>query len=201
MKVLAASLSVLLLAACTDADRAPTASDAAAGPGVAPASDARAVTAAPPVTTGDPVPAPESAPFCPDGETVVFGCRTAAGIDALCGSPDGARLTYRSGAAQGTPPPAVYPPEGTAASQAFRGGTLAYSGGGGAFLRFDHQGQVHTLYTGIGRGWEKAGVAIAPVAGGDAVERSCDGEALSQIGPALFAQYGIPTDPAGFEIP
>ncbi|UNK41270.1 hypothetical protein MNO14_09765 [Luteimonas sp. S4-F44] len=200
MKPLAAALSLLLLAACTDADRAPTSPGAASDPGVAPASDARTTAAAPPATTGDTVTAPENAPFCPDGETVVFGCRNSAGVDALCGSPDGARMTYRSGAAQGAAPPAVYPSDDTAPSQAFRGGTLMYSGGGGAFLRFDHQGQVHTLYTGIGRGWEKAGVVIAS-AGDAPIERSCDGDVVSQIGPALFARSGIPTDPAGFEIP
>ncbi|MEN5061455.1 hypothetical protein [Luteimonas sp. TWI1416] len=199
MKPLAASLSLLLLAACTDADRAPTSPGATADPGVAPTSDARATPAPPPATTG--APAPEAVTFCPDGETVVFGCRHAAGVDALCGSPDGARMTYRSGAAQGTAPPVVYPSDDTAPAQAFRGSTLMYSGGGGAFLRFDHQGQVHTLFTGIGRGWEKAGVAIAPVGGGDAVERRCDGEAVSQIGPALFERLGIPNDPAGFDIP
>ncbi|ASR44707.1 hypothetical protein BEN78_16380 [Xanthomonas citri pv. mangiferaeindicae] len=200
MKALAASLSLLLLAACSDADRATTPPSTTADPGAASPSDARTTPAASLGTAGAAAPAPETAPFCPDDETIVFGCRHAAGVDALCGSPDGARMTYRNGAAQGAAAPAVYPSDDTTPSQAFRGGTLMYSGGGGAFLRFDHQGQVHTLYTGIGRGWEKAGVVIAST-GGAAVERSCDGDAVSQIGPALFTQYGIPTDPEGFEIP
>ncbi|WP_052773051.1 hypothetical protein [Luteimonas sp. FCS-9] len=203
MKPLVASLSLLLLAACADAGTAPVA-DAPADAGAVPAPDAPDASTAPAAADATPPSATSAASdpaaFCPAGETVVFGCRSAAGVDAVCASADGGRLEYRAG--QGTSAPAVvYPAAGTAPAQAFRGDTLMYSGGGGAFLRFDHDGQVHTLYTGIGRGWEKAGVVIGPAGGAATTKRSCEGEPVSQIGPALFEQAGIPKDPAGFEIP
>ncbi|MCD9028469.1 hypothetical protein LDO26_09640 [Luteimonas sp. BDR2-5] len=194
MKLLPALSAVLLLAACADAGTAPVSADPPA---------AQAATAEPAAATV----AASAQGFCAADEQVVFGCRSGAGrIDAVCASPDLSEgtggLQYRQSAGGDTRHVVLaYPAAGVAASQAFRGGTLMYSGGGGAFLRFDHDGRVHTLYTGIGRGWEKAGVVVQPVAGGAADELTCEGEVESTIGPALFDQAGIADDPAGFEIP
>ena len=75
-----------------------------------------------------------------------------------------------------------------------------YSGGGGAYLRFDRDGLEHTVYTGVGRGWEKAGVVVQE--GGRTVrELACEGEVTSLIGPELFERASIPADGSGFEIP
>ena len=190
MKQLAVLTAVLSLAACADAGTAPPAADP---PAVASTAEVQAHTG----TTG----------FCAAGEVVVFGCRGDGGrVDAVCASPDlsadQGQLQYRLGdGAEAGRSTLVYPADGTSPATAFRGGTLMYSGGGGAFLRFDHQGQVYTLFTGIGRGWDKAGVAVQPADGGAAVVHACHGKAESTIGPALFDQAGIPEDPAGFEIP
>lgn len=136
-------------------------------------------------------------PACSGGETVVFACATGAdqGV-AICGSQDGTQLRYiETGEAGGT-----WPEAGTAATAAFRSGSLMYSGGGGAYLRFDRDGLEHTVYTGIGRGWEKAGVVVQED-GRTVREMACEGEVASLIGPELFDRASIPADGSGFEIP
>lgn len=168
--VLVAASTALLLAACTAA---------------APPADAGSTTVQ------------QEVPACAGGEAVVFACATGTdrGV-AICGSQDGTQLRYiETGEAGGT-----WPEAGSAASAAFRAGTLMYSGGGGAYLRFDRDGLEHTVYTGVGRGWEKAGVVVQE--GGRTVrELACEGEVTSLIGPELFERASIPADGSGFEIP
>ena len=134
---------------------------------------------------------------CAAGETVVFACATGAsqGV-ALCGSQDASRLRYVE-----TGEAAVrWPDAGMADAAAFRSGTLMYSGGGGAYLRFDRDGREHTVYTGIGRGWEKAGVLVQE--GGRTIRAlTCQDAVTSLIGPELFQRASIPADESGFEIP
>ncbi|GGK08252.1 hypothetical protein [Luteimonas terricola] len=142
--------------------------------------------------------------FCAEGEDVVFGCKLAQGHTvALCASPGlapaGGELQYRENV-PGEAADVAWPQDGTVASQAYRSGTLMYSGGGGAFLRFDREGRTYTVYTGIGRGWEKAGVLVQ-AQGNTVANLACDGEEVSAIGPELFARAGIPEDADGFEIP
>ena len=141
--------------------------------------------------------ASEALPACADGETVVFACRTGPGQGvALCGSEDASRMRYLESGTDAV----TWPASGTARSPDLRSGTLMYSGGGGAYLRFDREGHTHTVYTGIGRGWEKAGVLVQEN-GRTVRELSCTGEVTSLIGPALFERAAIPADDAGFEIP
>lgn len=198
MKQMLPLACALLLAGCTDREATAVLPEAAAqvrdaGAGLsdvaAPVAEAAAGTAS---------------AFCAAGEEVVFGCSVGPQHTvALCGSGDlsksGGRLQYREGAS-GADARLAWPPDGTAPSQAFRSGTLMYSGGGGAFLRFDRDGRTYTVFTGIGRGWEKAGVLVR--AKGETVEHlPCDGSEVSRIGPELFARAGIPEDGQGFEIP
>ena len=136
-------------------------------------------------------------PACADGETVVFACRTGPGHGvALCGSGDASRMRYL----ESGPAAVTWPASGAARSTELRSGSLMYSGGGGAYLRFDREGHTHTVYTGIGRGWEKAGVLVEEN-GRTVRELTCTGEVTSLIGPALFERAAIPADEAGFEIP
>ncbi len=145
-------------------------------------------------------PRPDAA-ACRAGEDTVFACRGARGGEvAICASEalsaDAGHLRYRETGRWQVEHPAADEP----AARAFRSGTLMYSGGGGAFVRFDRQGETYTVYTGIGRGWEKAGVQVRA---GERVVRAiaCEGEVESELGPALFARAGLPDDPEGFEIP
>src|SRR5690554_6415129 len=121
----------------------------------------------------------DNAKPCGQGETTIFACSPEPGLSvALCGSADDATLQYRE---TGGGTAAAWPDERVPASEAFRSGTLMYSGGGGAFLRFDRAGLVHTVYTGIGRGWEKAGVLVQED-GRTVRELACSGEVTSSIG-------------------
>ena len=174
---LSLACAALLLAGCADSGPEP--------PPAAAAADSNA-------------PEPRIARPCGQGETIIFACTPEPDLTvALCASADDATLQYRE---TGDGTAAAWPEEGVPASQAFRSGTLMYSGGGGAFLRFDRDGLVHTVYTGIGRGWEKAGVLVQE--DGHAVrELTCNDEVTSTIGPALFERALIPADDAGFEIP
>ncbi len=147
--------------------------------------------------TGTELTAQEATAACSAGETVVFACQTGTdqGV-ALCGSQDATRLRYvETGEAAGS-----WPEAGTAEAAAFRSGTLMYSGGGGAYLRFDRDGRQHTVYTGIGRGWEKAGVLVQEN-GRTVRELACTDDVTSLIGPELFERASIPADDSGFEIP
>ncbi|MCD9046973.1 hypothetical protein [Luteimonas sp. MHLX1A] len=138
-----------------------------------------------------------AASACAVDETVVFACATGAGQGvALCGSQDASRLRYvETGEAA-----ARWPETGMAEAAAFRSGTLMYSGGGGAYLRFDRDGREYTVYTGIGRGWEKAGVLVQED-GRTVRALTCEDEVASLIGPELFQRASIPADESGFEIP
>lgn len=161
-----------------------------------------------PAAAGDvPDPAAAVAPdgaFCAVDEETVFGCTAGSGRTvALCASAglsqeDGA-LQYREGA-PGEAPELVWPDNGAAPSRTFRSGTLMYSGGGGAYLRFDRDGQTWTVYTGVGSGWEQAGVLVEE-AGETVRGLVCRDDADSGIGPALFERAGIPADGDDFEIP
>src|SRR5690606_9870965 len=127
-------------------------------------------------------------PGCAGDEAVVFACATGTdrGV-AVCGAQDATQLRYIETGGTG----GVWPETGHAASADFRSGTLAYSGGGGAYLRFDRDGLEHTVYTGIGRGWEKAGVVVEED-GRTVRELACLGEVESVIGPELFERARIP---------
>lgn len=166
-----------------------------------PASDSPArepVTAAVPMEHAPAQQAPAPLPACREDEVAVFSCSIGPGSGiALCGSANLARLQYReSSPGTGT----QWPANDAATAAAFRSGTMMYSGGGGAYLRFDRDGQLHTLYTGIGRGWEKAGLLVQE--DGRALRKvECEGDVVSIMGPVFFDQASIPADDSGFDIP
>lgn len=189
MKPLLPLACCLLLAACSDRDIA-----AAAPPPADRGEDRGSADGA--------MPAPGA--FCAAGEDVVFGCDLGQqGAVALCASAglsrDSGWLQYRETGSHGDRG-LIWPEPDAVPSNTFRAGTLMYSGGGGAFLRFERGGQTYTAYTGIGHGWDKAGVLVEE-AGSIIRSLECRGEATSQIGPALFERAAIPEDPSGFEIP
>lgn len=187
LKMIPFACGVFLLAAC--ADQAATAVE---GPGI------QAQAAAAPAADG--VPDTRERALCTADEEMVFGCALGPELSvAVCAARGLDSMQYREGPLDGTAQLA-WPEDGAEASQAFRSGTLMYSGGGGAYLRFDRDGQAWTVYTGVGRGWEQAGVLVEH--GGEAVrDLACRDEAVSTIGPELFERAGIPADADGFEIP
>lgn len=159
---------------------------------LAPAQSGRAAAAAP--------------SLCGQGEAVAFTCSTGTRILSVCETEGGHGLQYRYGTAAkldlSTPPP------GTAPAEVVRAGTLMYSGGGGAWLRFANGATRYTVFTAIGR-WGANGVtrSVAGVAvtkgGADVADIPCKSPESSELGPDLFARYGLVTDDPtdSFDIP
>ncbi|RYU62480.1 hypothetical protein EWI61_03090 [Methylolobus aquaticus] len=142
--------------------------------------------------------------LCSVSEQVVFSCPLARKLVSLCASRGPAQalmsLTYRIGRA-GRPPELVYPERPAAPAAYFQGGSLMYSGGGGAFIRFERGGYTYTIFTAIGRGWgQKEGVVVdAPAS--RRTYLPCRQPAESLLGDDWFHQAGIPPASSEFELP
>ena len=162
----------------------------------------------PPLRAASSPAAPASAAptLCAAPELVLFSCATASGkVISLCGSPDlgelRGSLQYRFGTV-GAKPELSYPATPQRPKTAFLSGTIPYSGGGAAYLTFEISDVRYTVFTGIGKGWEKEGVVVERGAQRLAY-LACRGAWSSEIGPELFERLRIPTDPgeSEFEIP
>jgi hypothetical protein len=100
----------------------------------------------------------------------------------------------------------AYPEFSVKPVAAFTGGTMMFSGGGGAWLRFSKSPFRYTIFTGIGK-WGRGG-SPAEVAG-IAVENDgrefanfpCRAPAESRIGPDFFEKLGLNRVDNGFDIP
>ena len=140
---------------------------------------------------------------CTPDEQVVFQCDIGARRVAVCASrglgAQGGQLQYRYGR-----PAAVelaYPPADTPWRDVTGGGTLMFSGGGGAWLAFTRGEHRYVVYTAIGQGWgDKAGVVVER-GGRRLAALACTRPPVSDIGPDLFQRAGIPTLEEGFELP
>lgn len=140
--------------------------------------------------------------LCATGEQVIFTCGTTrARIISLCAtgplSKTAGTLQYRYGTVERQvelvwPVPVAHP------TGYFVSGTVTTSGGGGAYLKFNHDGDAYAVYTGIGRGWEKAGLLVTR-SGRVIGSQPCEVPVVSEIGPELFERAGIGRDPRAFE--
>lgn len=144
---------------------------------------------------------PDAPTHCAREERPIFTCQTASRkIISLCASrsPASPALTYRYG--PHGKPELVYPSLTAHPREHFRGSTVMYSGGGGAWLAFDSGGFTYFTYTAIGRGWRKEGVLVRK---GDAqvADIRCDGPYTSEIGPELFEELDIPAGADEFDVP
>lgn len=148
---------------------------------------------------------PQAAPpptHCTPRERVVFSCQTASSkVISLCAARatgDSASMAYRFGALDA--PELVYPQVAAHPREHFRGSTVMYSGGGGAWIAFDNGGFTYFVYTAIGKGFETAGVLVRK---GDAQVASlrCVGPSTSEIGPAFFHESDIPAGADEFDVP
>ena len=151
--------------------------------------------------------------FCTPGETIVFSCRTSpTKLVSVCASKDAAPnkgyLQYRTGKPDSSEPldltlPAAQVPPPQAAS----GETLAFSGGGAAWLRVSAKNNIaFVVFTGIGN-WgpkgetrEKAGVTLERD-GKTVANLSCTGKPISLLGPDWFAKAGITPKGQDFDLP
>ena len=144
--------------------------------------------------------------LCARGEAVAFTCSTGARILSVCETDGGRGLQYRYGTQAKLD--LSYPTPGTTPAEVFRAGTLMYSGGGGAWLRFANGAYGYTVFTAIGRwganGAPRTAAGVAVTKGDtDVADIACKGPDTGELGPDLFARYGLVTDdPAdSFDIP
>lgn len=137
---------------------------------------------------------------CSTGEQVVFSCSVGKKLVSVCASGSGpaTMLQYRFGP-RGAPE-LRYPEPAATAGKVATGGTLMFSGGGGAWLRFGRGDTAYVVYTGIGKGWEQEGVAVEKK-GKLVASLTCKNAANSEIGPDFFEKTGIRDGGQDFEIP
>jgi len=104
-------------------------------------------------------------------------------------------LQYRFGRA-GKPPELNYPASGD--TPAFRAGSTALAGGGGAWIEFELGQYRYTVYSFWIKGeGEVAGVAVDKGGKRRATLR-CRGTTLSELGPDYFNAAGIPPSSEDF---
>ncbi|MFI5013397.1 MAG: hypothetical protein ACHQAY_13730 [Hyphomicrobiales bacterium] len=116
--------------------------------------------------------------LCNADETVVYSCSTGSRFMSICASKDLTKsagyLQYRYG--PGGKPELVYPDPPRHPAGLFTPGTLMFSGGGGAYLRFSKPPYVYTVFSAIGN-WGAA--KRKATAQGVAVEK--DGAEVANI--------------------
>lgn len=140
---------------------------------------------------------------CPAPQRPVFSCSTGTKTVAVCASADlsstAGTLQYRFGRPRAVE--LAHPDAGADWRAVTRGKTLAYSGGGGAFLSFDKAPYRYVVYTAIGRGWgERAGVLVEKN-GRRIASLRCKRPVVSELGPDLFSKAGIAEADADIELP
>jgi hypothetical protein len=140
------------------------------------------------------------ASLCSAREQVVFSCMTTTKkVVSLCSS---SPLTADAGYLQYRFPGLTFPMTREHPKNFFLSGTMMFSGGGGAYLKFTNADYTYAVFTGIGKGWEKEGVVVQK--GGKRIAYlRCKGLWTSQLGPDFFDTVKIPKDPneSDFEIP
>ena len=140
---------------------------------------------------------------CAPSQRALFSCSTGTKTISVCGSTDWSAnsglLQYRFGR-----PVAVefsYPPAGADWRSIVRGGTLMFSGGGGAFLSFTKVPYRYTVYSATGQGWgSKAGVVVEKD-GKRIASLACKGNVTSELGPDLFSKAAIEVADDSFKLP
>ena len=129
---------------------------------------------------------------CAADEPVLFACATGKKAVAVCASADLSlteiALQYRFGPPDA--PELVRPEDPQPYHAGITAGTLAFSGGGGAYLRFSKGAYGYVVYTAIGKGWgEKAGVVVEK--NGESVAHlPCTGAVVSELGLGIVRASG-----------
>ncbi|QJR09415.1 hypothetical protein DSM104443_00459 [Usitatibacter rugosus] len=150
----------------------------------------------------------QPAALCTSAEAVVFACRAGAKLVSVCASKNASAtsgyLEYRFGKAE-VPPELVLPSVRTVPSRAATGESVAFSGGGGSWLRFRKGEHAYVAYGGIGK-WgpqgetrEKQGVVVER--GGKAISHVKCGELIQTLGPDDYARLGITAKGEDFHFP
>lgn len=146
---------------------------------------------------------------CVPPEKTVFTCATGASVVSVCASAD---LSSKTGYAQyrfGKPdkaPDLILPQTFQHPARVAYGQTEAFSGGGGAWLRFRQGAHGYVVFTGIGK-WgpggataEKAGIVVERD-GKRIAALKCRGKVQSELGPDWFQLAGFVPRNEEFDFP
>ena len=147
-----------------------------------------------------------AASLCATTEAVVFSCPTGKKVVSVCASkelsPKVGWVQYRFGTL-GQTPEMTLPAGQVHPSKGAYGATEAFSGGGGAWLRFRNGIASYVVFTGIGK-WgpkgqtvEKSGVVVEQN-GKQAAYLACSAKEASELGPDWFTLSGIVPRPNEF---
>jgi len=149
--------------------------------------------------------------FCTSEESVVFACRAGGKMVSVCASkpagPNRGYLQYRFGKPDTSEPLDIMLPESRLPpSKVATGENVAFSGGGGSWLRFAKAPFAYGVYSGIGK-WgpkgeirEKSGVVVERQ--GKAIATlKCTSKPIGELGPYWFEQIGITANGQDFGFP
>jgi len=140
--------------------------------------------------------------LCQTKEKVVFSCSTGKKLISVCASENlsssAGYVQYRFGTNEklefSFPEPKAHPDSFSTK------GILAYSGGGAGYMRLNKGAYSYVVYSGMGQGWDKQGVAVEK--NGKLLSNIlCKDTSIKNNGPETFDKYPIPIDEIGFEIP
>ena len=141
--------------------------------------------------------------LCRTGEDVLFSCKTGTKAVSICASKGWSStvgsLQYRFGKSEALDLAIPQVPTNPSLSAVY--GQLMFSGGGGAYLRFDAKPYSYIVYTAVSSSWgDKSGVAIEK--SGKLIKNiNCHGQPVSYLGPDLFNKAGLAADITEFELP
>lgn len=140
---------------------------------------------------------------CTQAEDTVFSCNLGRKTVSVCAaktlSATSGYVQYRFGVLG--KPELTYPQLNVTAKSVIQARTLMFSGGGGAYLRFNNGPTSYIVYSAIGKGWgNKDGVAVER-AGKTLAHFDCQDVPMSQMGADFFTRAGLPEDAQEFELP
>lgn len=148
--------------------------------------------------------------LCAPTEDAVFVCRIGGKLASVCSSKAASRdsgyLQYRFGKAGADAPEIALPETRTLPSRSASGENLAFSGGGGSWLRFKRGDFAYVAYSGIGK-WgpkgearEKSGVMVER-SGKAVANLKCRGTAEILPGADWYERLGIAANGEDFDFP
>jgi hypothetical protein len=141
---------------------------------------------------------------CSEQEQAIFSCSLGKKIVSVCASkdisPTQGYLQYRFGPKKA--PELLFPVSTEPTNRSsMRAGTLMFSGGGGAYLRFINGSFNYIVYTAIGKGWgTKEGVAVEKD-GKLIANLKCKDVPISELGEDFFTRANLTVEQDEFVLP
>lgn len=141
---------------------------------------------------------------CRPTEQTLFSCSLGQKKIAVCASQgwsaQAGTLQYRFGLSKGAE---LVLPRGphTAPAASARAGSMMFSGGGGATLRFSSGKVDYIVYTATSSSWGDSAGVVVEREGKTLRALKCRGQATSMLGEALFRKGGFRRDELPFEMP